>query len=65
MQNDVTLSKDGNAKSIWRNEDEVAMIDKAVNVTSGSKNRIRWSFKNKYCFRLLRMIVQLKQNLQK
>ena len=37
--NDVTLSKDGNAKSIEEMKNEVAAID-AVNVTSGSKNRI-------------------------
>ena len=37
--NDVTLSKDGNAKSIEEMKNEVAAIDK-VNVTSGSKNRI-------------------------
>ncbi len=37
--NDVTLSKDGNAKSIEEMKNEVAAID-TVNVTSGSKNRI-------------------------
>lgn len=37
--NDVTLSKDGNAKSIEEMKNEVAAIDTA-NVTSGSKNRI-------------------------
>lgn len=37
--NDVTLSKDGNAKSIEEMKAEVAKIDTA-NVTSGSKNRI-------------------------
>lgn len=37
--NDVTLSKDGNAKSIEEMKNEVAVID-TVNVTSGSKNRI-------------------------
>lgn len=36
--NDVTLSKDGNAKSIEEMKNEVA--DDTVNVTSGSKNRI-------------------------
>lgn len=37
--NDVTLSKDGNAKSIEEMKNEVAAIY-TVNVTSGSKNRI-------------------------
>ena len=37
--NDVTLSKDGNAKSIEEMKNEVAAID-TVNITSGSKNRI-------------------------
>lgn len=37
--NDVTLSKDGNAKSIEEMKNEVVAID-TVNVTSGSKNRI-------------------------
>lgn len=37
--NDVTLSKDGNAKSNEEMKNEVAAID-TVNVTSGSKNRI-------------------------
>lgn len=37
--NYVTLSKDGNAKSIEEMKNEVAAID-TVNVTSGSKNRI-------------------------
>lgn len=37
--NDVTLSKDGNAKSIEEMKNEVAAIN-TVNVTSGSKNRI-------------------------
>lgn len=37
--NDVTLSKDGNAKSIEEMKNEVAAID-TVNVTSSSKNRI-------------------------
>lgn len=37
--NDVTLSKDGNAKSIEEMKNEVAAID-TVSVTSGSKNRI-------------------------
>lgn len=37
--NDVTLSKDGNAKSIEEMKNEVAAID-TINVTSGSKNRI-------------------------
>lgn len=37
--NDVTLSKDGNAKLIEEMKNEVAAID-TVNVTSGSKNRI-------------------------